>query len=431
MIAWVRPVYAASSRRNAPRHRPCHATFVAVAAIAPLLLLASPAPAADDAVVTNLANRNRAAAPDEFVSLQRDTPLKEAFGILSALANKTEGRVIINLATANPAIGVDIINMPWLKAFEMICRSNGLTYKVFRDHYLVRAAAGAKPGAEGEEQLSADRREVMISATFFEADRKKIREAGVDWLVSLTGSTSGSAELSAGEAVSEELFNIQGEKSLTSSLSLTTYLKALESENVGEIIASPQVTVLSGQQGRIQVGTDFSIKTRDFAGNVIDNFFSTGTILTVEPDVIETEGLSFVHLKIEAERSSAIPDAVSTQIKKNQASTHVFLLDGEETALAGLFSTEELHVRKGIPFLRDLPWWVFGIRYLTGYERKETTEKELVIVLGAELLPTLHERMEAKKKEVRASNVRAARERLHEMQGAVRQAIDAQDAVFE
>jgi type IV pilus assembly protein PilQ len=404
---------------------------IAIIGTASLLLLPTATRASDDAKVSKLAGRNRAASVEEFVSLQGSTPLQEALGILSALARKTEGRVIINLSKANPAIGVDIINMPWLKAFEIVCRSNGLTYKVFQDHYLVRTAEGTQAGGEGVEQLSADRREVMISATFFEADRKRIREAGVDWLASFTGSASGSAELSAGEAVSEELFQLEGAKDLTSSLSLTAYLRALESENIGEIIASPQVTVLSGQQGRIQVGTDFSIKTRDFAGNVIDNFFSTGTILTVEPDVIETEGLSFVHLKIEAERSSAIPDAVSTQIKKNQASTHVFLLDGEETALAGLFSAEELHVRKGIPFLKDLPWWFLGIRYLAGYERKETTEKELVIVLGAELLPTLHERLEAKKREARASNVRAARERLHEMQQSVREAIDAQDVVFE
>ncbi len=31
--------------------------------------------------------------------------------------------------------------------------------------------------------------------------------------------------------------------------------------------------------------------------------------------------------------------------------------------------------RVGIPFLKDLPWWVFGIRYLTGSDKAVTTKK--------------------------------------------------------
>jgi type IV pilus assembly protein PilQ len=42
----------------------------------------------------------------------------------------------------------------------------------------------------------------------------------------------------------------------------------------------------------------------------------------------------------------------------------------------------------------DLPWWVFGIRYLTGYDQTIETKKELVILLKMELLPTLQERFE-------------------------------------
>jgi len=60
--------------------------------------------------------------------------------------------------------------------------------------------------------------------------------------------------------------------------------------------------------------------------------------------------------------------------------------------IAGLYSTDEIVTRAGIPILRNLPWWVFGIRYLTGYESKEHNEKELIIILKAELLPTLNER---------------------------------------
>ena len=66
------------------------------------------------------------------------------------------------------------------------------------------------------------------------------------------------------------------------------------------------------------------------------------------------------------ERNSFILNDETTEIKKTNASTQVLMLNGEETILGGLFVNEEVITRNGIPFLKDLPWWVFGIRYLTG-----------------------------------------------------------------
>jgi type IV pilus assembly protein PilQ len=55
--------------------------------------------------------------------------------------------------------------------------------------------------------------------------------------------------------------------------------------------------------------------------------------------------------------------------------------------------------RQGIPFLKDLPWYVFGLRYLFGYDKDEVAKKELVILLKAELVPTLQERITQKQRE--------------------------------
>ncbi len=68
------------------------------------------------------------------------------------------------------------------------------------------------------------------------------------------------------------------------------------------------------------------------------------------------------------------------------------LLDGEETVIGGLYINEETIARTGIPFLKDLPWWVLGIRYLTGSDKTVVTKKEVIILLRAELLPTLEDR---------------------------------------
>jgi len=147
-------------------------------------------------------------------------------------------------------------------------------------------------------------------------------------------------------------------------------------------------------EGKIQVGVDFSVKTRDFAGNTTEQFFPTGTIIIVTPYIHKEGNLEYALLDIGVERSSFTTSELQTEIRKTTAATQVLMLNGEETAIGGLFLNEEAVTRVGIPFLKDLPWWVFGIRYLTGYDQTITRKKELVILLKMELIPTLQERLE-------------------------------------
>jgi len=96
------------------------------------------------------------------------------------------------------------------------------------------------------------------------------------------------------------------------------------------------------------------------------------------------------------ERSSVQPSTVSTIVNKTAATTELLLLDREEAIIGGLYSSETSTIRQGIPFLKDLPPWFFGLRYLFGYEKESVTKKELVILLRAELVPTLQERITQK-----------------------------------
>jgi type IV pilus assembly protein PilQ len=173
----------------------------------------------------------------------------------------------------------------------------------------------------------------------------------------------------------------------------TAIFKFFETQNMGEVIASPNIVVRDGRQGRIQVGSDISIKQKDFAGNIIENFFATGTIINVTPHIINEEGIDYTLLKITAERSTFVPDPSNTIINKTQASTEVIMLNGEETIIGGLFVNDQIKIRSGVPFLKDLPWYVFGLRYLFGSDEVRLSKKELVILLKAELVPTLKDRL--------------------------------------
>lgn len=101
----------------------------------------------------------------------------------------------------------------------------------------------------------------------------------------------------------------------------TAMFRFFENEGLGEIIASPNIAVRDKKQGRIQVGSDFSVRTRDFAGNTVEKFFPTGTIIEVTPHVYKEDGIDYILLNIQVERSSFILNEQTTEIKKTNATT--------------------------------------------------------------------------------------------------------------
>jgi type IV pilus assembly protein PilQ len=57
-----------------------------------------------------------------------------------------------------------------------------------------------------------------------------------------------------------------------------------------------------------------------------------------------------------------------------------------------MYSNSDVIIRQGVPLLKDLPWWVFGLRYIFGYDSKNSTKRELIVILKAEILPSLEDR---------------------------------------
>lgn len=339
--------------------------------------------------------------PDELVTLSQSLPFNEAIALLSKVSENTTGKRIVSTIDSKDPIGIEIESMPYDRALLVIVQYNGYMYEEKEDVIVVKRI--------GEDQLkslpeyaSFDTREVKISAVFFEMDVTESRKRGIDWKILLSkGDWSVGGELFT-QTQSEQQQQVRNpELDLTGDGSgkvgsffgeATALFRLFEEENLGEIIANPSIVVRDKNQGRIQVGSDFSVRTRDFAGNTVEKFFPTGTIIEVTPYIYNEKGVDYILLKILVERSSFTLNEQTTEIRKTNASTQILMLDGEETILGGLFVNEEQNTRNGIPILKDLPWWFFGLRYLFGSDQTTVTKKELVILLKAELLPTLQER---------------------------------------
>ena len=269
-----------------------------------------------------------------------------------------------------------------------------------KDFITEEKVAEAKKAAE---EVVPDTKQVRISSIFFTADRSIINSLGIDWSTIYNGTVVASLDFTGGSEVLSDIISGTVSTTLESGeaiIELNALFKMIEHYNKGTIIARPSVTVISGKQGYLQIGQDFSVRTTDFSGNLVDRFYSAGLILEVTPTIIQDSSKEAIHLVARVEKSSVVPSDVQVIVNKNQATTEAILYDGEETVVAGLYDTEDIVVRKGVPILKDLPWWVLGLRYIFGYNNHEKNEREIIIILKAELIEPIEVRM-AKKESAR------------------------------
>ncbi|MFO8028880.1 MAG: type II and III secretion system protein [Cyclonatronaceae bacterium] len=346
--------------------------------------------------------------PEELVVLDESVPFSEALAIFDDLSEEFRGKIIIDRSEFDGPIGVDIARMHWFDALEQIADYNDLLV-VERERYIELRDVPEEPEEEertrerdltrrptasrDERVVTFEDREIEIKATFFEASRDIVRDLGIDWS---TLSSDGRISVTSADRVNDEVLSAALDLNDIggSGIDITALFNAIESSNLGEIISTPTVKVMEGEEGRIQVGQDFSIRQRDFAGNVIDRFYSVGTILEVRPQIFYHEETPFIFMTLRAERSTAVPGALTTVVNKQEAETQVLLLNGESTIMAGLYETEEREIRQGVPILKDLPGWFFGLRYLFGYNSDRYDVNELVVLLEVNLVPSLQERLD-------------------------------------
>lgn len=342
------------------------------------------------------------------VAFPPTTTFSQAIQILSQISRDVEGKVIIDPTNQQGPINVSVPSLNWKRALEMILRANGLEFVERATYYEIRpsgsgVAQPSGPALPLENELTLNSRQVEISAIFFQGDRGSIAEAGIDWSMFSRGNVNFDVSSIAATNVTQNFLKASVNYTAEAgAVTITTLgiLRAFEALNIGTIISKPSIIVLDGAEGMIQVGQSFSIKQKDFAGNTTDEFFEVGTILKVTPQIIRDRDVTFIHIDLAVEKSTAFPDAVSTRIDKQLAKTQILLLDGEQTVIAGLFTDESQSVRKGIPILKDLPWWFFGLRFLTGFSSVDKSEGELIIIIRVDLVPSLTERIERRRAEL-------------------------------
>ncbi len=383
--------------------------------------------------------------PDQLVSFLPSTPFDRFVDFLNPIFTRITGKQLIDPDGRNQPIGISIAGMHFIDALELVLQYNRLRYRETDRFFVIEKApegpavildadqAAGRGKNEGGINVQGnnlpatiDTREIQINAILFELNHTRARDLGINWSVFLgSGSTGGGGSggnsgggnsggggngTGASKGTRDFVLNT---KKLFSGVDnvfqapdqinfkdLNEFFRVAEQQGLGQTVANPSVTVQSGEKGRIQIGTDVPVQVRDFAGNTVTQFFSTGIIVDVTPtliaqaiaDTLNSPLLDFIHLDVRVEKSGSTPSAAGPVIDRNSANTQVLLLDGEQTVIGGLYSTDKVSSRTGIPILKDLPPWFFGLRYVFGREQNSTTQKELLIVLQARVRDTLTKR---------------------------------------
>ncbi|WP_050634446.1 type II and III secretion system protein family protein [Vibrio coralliirubri] len=191
------------------------------------------------------------------------------------------------------------------------------------------------------------------------------------------GQTVGVDWSSVGSSVGEFVFD------QFDAANLSTLITALGNDQIAEVLAEPNLTVLSGESASFLVGGEVPVIVST-NNNVNISFKEFGIKLDLTAKVLSQDKIR-MQLAPEVSEVEGYVEAAGIkvpQLASRRAMTTVELADGDSFVLGGLMSSNDLEKMQKIPFVGDIP--VLGAAF-----RKATTERkrtELIIVATVNLV---------------------------------------------
>jgi type IV pilus assembly protein PilQ len=210
----------------------------------------------------------------------------------------------------------------------------------------------------------------------------------------LLGGTSVAAIANAGQGIASPALSLIYHTVL-GNYALSTFLSALQSVQLSDVQAEPQVTVLDNRPANIWVGErtpyrQIDVSAVSVAGGTparaTTGFEETGIRLKVTPHIVR--GAREVVLELHAENSTlALTGQPDTpfQVSTQTGETQLLVRDGETAVIAGLTSTKLTVSKSGIPFLVDLPL----VGRLFGFTNTREDREDLIILVTPHIIDDL------------------------------------------
>ena len=167
------------------------------------------------------------------------------------------------------------------------------------------------------------------------------------------------------------------------------YINALRESNLLRVLADPELTVISGEEGEFLAGGEFPVPVPQEEGIAIE-YREFGIKLKYKP-VVLGDGLIRMELSTEV---SDLDETVAVAsggvqvpgLRKRTTSTTIELREGQTLAISGLLRSRTVASKRAVPLLGDVP--VLGALFRSVRYRREETE--LVVLVTPRLIAALN-----------------------------------------
>jgi type IV pilus assembly protein PilQ len=246
-------------------------------------------------------------------------------------------------------------------------------------------------------------RQVQIESRIVTASSGWTEELGVRWgatkirsETSLSGSLEGANDLNAqtgsGTADLADTLNVSlpvagaaGSfgmtfANLSKGLILDLELSALESENRGEVVASPRVITANQKEASIEAGEEIPFQNATSSGATSVQFKKAVLSLTVTPQITPDDRIILdltVTQDTRGENTISGP-AINTQ----KVTTQVLVDNGQTVVLGGIYQQRTNRDETKVPFFGDLP----GIGWMFRKKSDTRSKQELLIFVTPKIL---------------------------------------------
>ncbi len=169
-------------------------------------------------------------------------------------------------------------------------------------------------------------------------------------------------------------------------------ITAVAGEGRTKILSEPQLVVVSGQEAKFQAGEEIAVPTQSTSytsssGNTSTNYEykDIGVIMTVTPSI--TAG-NRVRLEIEQEVTAQQSSSTNTNntnapnFTKKDISTVMTVQDNSTILMGGMVQNRETVTKRGIPFLRDIPY----LGALFGYDSRQNVRTEVLVLITVNVI---------------------------------------------
>ncbi len=236
-------------------------------------------------------------------------------------------------------------------------------------------------------------KQVLLRVRFAELDRSKAEEYGVNWF-SQAGQTSFFAStqqspigVTPGTAGSQSVLSIASALNIFAfdpKLNLGAFLQALQSENILQILAEPNLVTTNGKEAYFLVGGEFPVPVLQGGGNagsVTVQFKEFGIRLRFTPVITGNRTIK-LHLTQEVSTLDAADGVtfngfVIPAIATRRAETDVELGEGQSFVVAGLLDNRDTESFSKLPFLGDIP--VLGALFKSKTTKKSRTDLVMLV----------------------------------------------------